>query len=697
MNNEAKLTRDISRVISANQHLVADIYAKALCHAPRWDTSLDKAKGDWDSFLEMEFFAYADYLAQFFADRDDTFKQLLIGEKIKSLYDASLDDDAKWAQAELVFNAELAGFEKLIRPKLDEKQWNILNSELRIIQNVLVAKPKYKQRILFIGDCLFLDIVPFMVGSLLDVDIAIQPDYVTSKNSSELRDQLRKFSTEKFDLVFYSPFTYEFSPELTELTDWKKPFISNQVCSQTIDKAWSEVDSTVKVIAEMFDCPIHVHNASFVVREDNDFKRFIKNKITSRKRNYAKKRLHKYLECCIDKINNETFRHVFIFDEVKFVDVVGEQQAGAFYYNSHLQHPAVLGRIFAQAYVDIIYTNAHLSKKKLVVSDLDNTLWDGVIGDGDVKHYHERQLLLKQLKSKGVVLAVNSKNDSANVHWRGATLTEDDFVYAAISWSPKVQAMKTIENELNLKMKSFVFIDDRKDELELMSQTYPDVLCLDANNPETWNRIQLWHDLLEVDMDMDRTLMYKQREDRKAYINEDITSDEEKAALFASLGLKLKIKRPELTELKRVAELINRTNQFNLEGAKTTVKEVTEWYQSGDYLILTGQTSDRFGDMGVTCVAVAKYVDQDLIMKSFVLSCRVFGYRFEHCVMNHIKRLAARRGANRILGKYIATAQNAPCKDFFAECGFKESNGVWVYFLNENIEPDATWLTVVSE
>ncbi|CAG0963778.1 hypothetical protein MTYP_00874 [Methylophilaceae bacterium] len=685
---------NISKLISNNRYAIAEVYANALYQAPRWVESLEKAKGHWDAFLAEEFVAYADYLSKYFDGQGDAFKQLLIGEKIKSLYDVSLNEESKVKQANLVFDSEIAAFEKLLRPQLNEEQWDIFYKELLEIHHVLVGKPKHKQRILFVGDCLFLDIVPFIVGPLLEAGIFIQPEYLTSKNPHELRDDLRACSSEKYDLVFFSPFTYEFSLPLNELTSWRKSLISKQYISEIAQKAWNEADDTIKLIADLFDCPIHVHSASFIIRDDSYIKRFIKNKLTSRNRNIAKKELFKRLGECIDKINQETFRHVFVFDETDCIKPVGEQYAGAYFYTSNLHHPAVLGRIFAQAYLDIIFTNVHLFKKKLVISDLDNTLWHGVIGEGAVTHHHDRQLILKQLKNKGVVLAINSKNDPVNVHWQNATLSESDFVFSAISWAPKVQAMKTIEHEFNLKMKSFVFIDDRKDELELMSQTYPEILCLDANDPKTWHRIRLWHDLLEDDLEMDRTLMYKQREERKAYIKEDVTSEEDRVAMFASLGLRLNIKRPEVAELKRVAELINRTNQFNLQVTRTSVKEVTEWYQSSDYIILTGQTADRFGDMGVTCIAIARYINHDLNIIAFVLSCRVFGYRFEHSVMNHIKRLAAENGANRIVGNYIASAQNAPCKNFLAECGFQQEGDNWVYDLNIHPEQDAAWLSV---
>jgi FkbH-like protein len=158
--------------------------------------------------------------------------------------------------------------------------------------------------------------------------------------------------------------------------------------------------------------------------------------------------------------------------------------------------------------------------------------------------------------------------------------------------------------------------------------------------------------------------------------------------------LQLSIKKPEQSEIKRVTELINRTNQFNLEGTRVSLKDMMDWHSDDHYIMLSGRTSDRFGDMGVTCVTVGQLINEEFRLIAFVLSCRVFGYQFEHSVMNHIKFLAAKAGAKTIRAKYVATAVNAPCKDFLKDNGFIE-NGDYSYFdLTKPSQPDAPWITV---
>ena len=133
-----------------------------------------------------------------------------------------------------------------------------------------------------------------------------------------------------------------------------------------------------------------------------------------------------------------------------------------------------------------------LAKKKLIVCDLDNTLSRrGVIGEGQVSHYRDRQETLQALKKKGILLAINSKNNPANVRWNGAVLNDGDFVNAQINWQPKVLNMRRIAEELNLKLKDFLFLDDRADERGMVAEALPEVTSLDAENPDTWRRLAL--------------------------------------------------------------------------------------------------------------------------------------------------------------------------------------------------------------
>lgn len=687
--------QELSRVLREHRPQAAEAFASALRHTRRWPATLDEAKPHWDAFLRDHFFAWVDYLAQYFAGNDTTFKQLFVGEKIKALYDDALEDAERKAQARAVAAAERQQLEALLRTRLSAAAWSLLEAQLRAVEQLLTGEAPRVQRVLLIGDCLILDIVPFIVGDLMEAGVAIVPDYATAKNPAELRDQLRRLSRKKFDIVFCSPFSYEFSVEYSQLSHWRNAMLVNEEVHRIADDAWAQAQQTLDLAADLFDCPIHVHNSSAVIREENAIKRRLKLAATARVRHAARHRVNELLSRHVERKNAESFRHLFVLDELAIVQQVGEREAGAFHYRAAVQHPAQLGRFLAARYVDILFVNAHLLTRKLIVSDLDHTLWDGIIGEGEVTHHHERQRLLKGLKQKGVVLAILSKNDPASVHWSGGTLSEEDFVCTAISWDPKVQGMRRIQSQLNLKMKDFVFIDDREDELELIRTTCAEVVCLNATQAATWARLALWQAQLDEDEpEMDRTLMYRQREERKAFAAADLATDSEKAALFATLQLKLTIAAARPGDLKRVAELINRTNQFNLEGSRTTLKEVQQWHAAPDHHLLIGQTADRFGDMGTTCVAIVRIVADRMELLPFVLSCRVFGYGIERSMMNHLKALAANAGLRAIVGRYVETPQNAPCRDFLSDNGFREDAGHWVFEVDGAAPPAVQWLRV---
>ena len=690
-----ELRAELARSLRAQRNEVANAFALALDNAARWARLGEAQRSNRGDYLATHFHVFADYLIEYFGRGDATFKHLLVGESIKALYDPGLDDAAARALAAAVASDQRRHLESALRGQLTPHAWASLDALLADIERTLTAETGKTQRVLLVGDCLFLDIIPFVVAKLLDARIRLVPDYATSKIPAELRDQLRTLSAKKFDLVFFSPFSYEFSPEYAQLAQWRRALMPDSAVREVAHQAWDATRQTLELLADLFDCPIHVHNSAAVVRDDSTAKRLVKLKATAKIRTAAKRQVNERLEQHVAQANAASFLHLFLFDEDRLVQRAGELEAGAYFYKSALQHPAMLGRILAREYLDLIYVNAWLLKKKVVVCDLDNTLWEGVIGEGEVAHCHDRQATLKALKRKGVVLAINSKNDPANVHWRGGTLGDDDFVCAAISWEPKVHGMKRIQAALNLKTRDYVFIDDREDERELMRMTYPDILCLDATSADTWRRFALWERLLEDDPDMDRTLMYKQREDRKAFIKDDVSSDAERARLFASLELKLTISTAQPNDLKRVAELINRTNQFNLEGSRTSFKEVSDWHESPDHLILLGQTSDRFGDMGTTCVAVVRCDASEMRLLPFVLSCRVFGYGIERGMMNHLKQLARQRGVQRIVGRYVPTPHNAPCKDFLIDNGFVEERGTWTLIPNNAATTNPVWLSVM--
>jgi FkbH-like protein len=686
----------LSRLLRSRVPDFAEAVARAFDLMPRWKAAALQGHLDRAGYLRENFFVFGDYLIRYLEGSDETFRNLYIGEAVKALYDPDSEEGASRLQSAAVLAAIKAGAAELFQAALRAEQWAVLSAAIDETESILTRESPIACRVLLVGDCLFLDIVPFIVAPLLEQGIRIVPYYATSKSPALLHEQLVAFSNKQFDLIFFSPVTYDFSPEYSLLNSAKRALLGGAAVDALVGRVWGDAQKTLGVLADLFECPIYIHNSSGMLRDEQSLRRRIKLLATQRIRMRAATEFNALLARHVAQTNAQSYPHLFVMDELAAVRRVGYHAAGEYIYKTNFQHPCRLGLVLAAQYIDTIDASARLAKKKVVVCDLDNTLWDGVIGEGSVEHFHERQRLLKALRGKGVVLAINSKNDPANVHWRGATLGDDDFVAAAISWGPKTQGMRHIQQDLNLKIKDFVFVDDRRDELELMRLEFPEMVCLDATDAATWRRFAIWESVLDPNPEMDRTLMYQQRAARGAAISDAAGLAKDRATQLSALQLKLKIFSARAGDLKRTAELINRTNQFNLEGSRTSFREVSDWHRSAQHILLLGQSEDRFGDMGITCIAIAECRDESMRLLPFVLSCRVFGYGIEDAVLGTLQRIARERGMKAVVGRYVKTAVNAPCENFLADNGFELVAGLWRWSADRPIREPPPWLSVTA-
>jgi FkbH-like protein len=338
-------------------------------------------------------------------------------------------------------------------------------------------------------------------------------------------------------------------------------------------------------------------------------------------------------------------------------------------------HPTILGQKLAQVYQNIIAAQLLLNKKVLVI-DLDNTLWKGTIGDGDVEHFTERQCILKRLRHKGFLLAVSSKNDAENVTWQGAALSEEDFAVQRIDWNPKSGNIRAMAAELNLGLKEFVFIDDMPVERTLVKEGIPEITVLDATLESTWDVLeQLTRIAVHAD-ENDRTQMYREKRLRDEYLRASPAEEQRHRNSLRGLELQTQIFKALPANAGRIAELINRTNQFNINGTRTTDSRVLGQINDSNYLVLYAKMRDRFGDSGLVCCAIVALGGDVAAIESFVLSCRAFGFGIETALMNDIKAQA--QGVRRLIARYKKTDRNQACRSFLPDHGFTPNDDIWV-------------------
>lgn len=693
MRNQVTIPSSAELATALRQHRteVAHRMIDNIRDLPKWKDSIPEAREQLDDFANREIMALVDYLADRFDREDDVYRGLYIGEKMKQLYDPSMTLVERQAQCRHIAERDATSIASILRGEISDAASDMLERELETIGNVLGGTPRKTVRTLFIGDCLYQDIQSFVTAPLLADDVGLDIHYITSKNPHAISSEMKSIATRPIDLVFYSPFSYEQSPLFSCFGYTKHFAISHRKLKQMCSEILRDTEMTVKLAADLFDCPIYLHNAANVHREESPWKRRLQGILTSKNRRRSSRIVNAWVETVIRERNEKTFKHLFLLDEARIEREHGAFKLGAYYRKTPLQHPAVFGRHLAELYRDVIFIHRLMMGKKLVVCDLDNTLWNGVIGEGPVDHYAERQRTLKALTRKGVVLAINSKNEPANVNWEGGVLNENDFVYADINWEPKVTGFRRISEALNLKPKDFIFIDDRADEREMASQSYPDMLCMDALSERSWRLLAQWCETLDDDSSVDRTQMYREREQRRQFIHDNEEDRRSEEAMFMSLGLRLRVHEATERDLKRVTELINRTNQWNLRGSRTTYSEVCRLHASEDHLLLLGDASDRFGDQGTVCAVSAALHTDRVEISVFVLSCRVFGYGIETAMLNHLRQKA---GGRTLTGFVEETAQNQPCRNMYADHGFRENGGRWTYEGADELR-DPPWLEVL--
>ena len=698
------MARNRSPLVQTLEEHRTQLAAALLPSLAGWDKFPEAESTDAEtrrSFVETELRVFADYLALYFQHEDSTYRDLYIGEKLKQCYDPRDSAEEGLTRRGEILAKDHAAIHTYLAPLLTATELRRVDDFLDQVAQVVAGEAKRQVRVLFVGDCLHLDIVAFLAAPLLEQHLRLESTFATSKTIPELLRYLRGLEGRTFDIIFFSPFSYEFHLQYSHLRFLRSAFISGEKLDAVLAGAKADTLDVMRLLGSLFEAPIFVHNTSGIRRHDGSIRELAKNRLTQRTRSMARRGVNQWLPGQIDALHRETYPHFFLLDEAGLLRTRPENELGRHFYDVGLQHPAELGRAIAGLYLDVIFAHSLLAKKKVVICDLDNTLWDGVIGEGEVKHYHERQKTLKRLREKGLLLAINSKNDPKNVRWDGAGLTLDDFVCCQINWTSKVQNIRRIAEELNLKTKDFVFIDDRPDERAMVQEMMPEVLALDAESDAVWRRLSLAADLLPEQDELDRTLAYKQKAQREQFLENEVENAEAAAAeqreLFRRLDFRVNIRRPERKELKRVAELINRTNQFNMCASRTTLAEVTAWYDGNSHSVLVVNARDKFGSMGSVCVAVTRETEDSVEIPVFVLSCRVFGYGVETALLNHIKRGAGFPApGKRVTGRYIATAFNEPCRDTYARHGFKQEGEIWVYQGGGAIE-DPDWLIVDAE
>lgn len=339
--------------------------------------------------------------------------------------------------------------------------------------------------------------------------------------------------------------------------------------------------------------------------------------------------------------------------------------------------------------------------RKIIILDLDNTLWGGVVGDIGWENivlgghdpvgeaYADFQTALKSLTSRGILLGIVSKNEeevaleAINRHPE-MVIKLKDFAGWKINWQDKAQNIVDLVSELNLGLQSVVFIDDNPVERARVREALSDVLVPEWPD-DSMLYISTLLDLRCFDApsisteDRKRTKMYATEQQRND-LRKKLTSLDE---WLTSLGIKIKVEKLNEVNLQRTAQLLNKTNQMNLSTRRMTEKELVDWVKREGHKLWVFRVSDKFGDSGLTGI-ISLAVENDYCqIVDFVLSCRVIGRKVEETMLSTAIQYARNLGLKNMKAEYVSTLKNKPCLEFFRKSGFQlnESGSSFVWDL----------------
>jgi FkbH-like protein len=338
--------------------------------------------------------------------------------------------------------------------------------------------------------------------------------------------------------------------------------------------------------------------------------------------------------------------------------------------------------------------------RKCVVLDLDNTLWGGIVGEDGFEgiklspqfpgtSFIEFQRVIQALHERGIILAINSRNNEDEAfrvlrEHPYMVLREKNFASIKINWNDKISNTKAIAEELNIGLDSLVYFDDDPVNRELISSALPEVMTVNlpkdpALYAQTLMDLNVFNTFSITDEDKRRGQMYVEERNR-TQLEKSVSNLDD---FLSQLEIKIKIRKADKFTIPRISQLVLKTNQFNLTTRRFQEEDILKFSEDKNMLVGCAQTSDKFGDNGITGVFVVRKSpdSSEWNIEAFLLSCRVMGRRIEDSIMEYILNEARKEGIKRVKGRYIPTSKNKPCESFLPHSGFKKEGEDWIRHL----------------
>jgi FkbH-like protein len=544
-------------------------------------------------------------------------------------------------------------------------------------------------RLLLIGDCVFNDVRLFLservgasTGRALDVDHI----FFTAGPSPLEPDEMRRVtSSAPPTLIGLSLFSYNGVVAYGAVVAEAKR-LGRRELQARVRMLAAMIGASIQAIREVTDATILVHTAcSLPVTRRRAQSRLLP--ADSR----GRRRLNAAITEAVAELVAATVNTLLVDEQLLIREngglkaiaapVLGPEYEGAY------AHPAMFGSVLANYYAEVLTAQDLLGKAKVLLVDFDNTLWSGVMGDGEVHHHLARQQLLRQLRQAGVLLVALSKNDPTAIRWDEMQLTPEDFVLQMINWRPKPDNVSEAVAALDLAADAFVLLDDNPVERALVEENVAGVRSLDPGERSSWTTLEYWLEMpstTQTDEAKRRTELYREAAQRRQAMG----TEHDYAQMMDSLELRAEIRSAGPEDMTRLLELIQRTNQFNTTTRRRSAAEIDALLASQSHEVFVASLGDRFGDLGVVAVIItARGADDEVEIDSFIMSCRAMGFGLEQFALAEVTR---RLDAPRYTAQFIPTDRNSPAAGLYPANGFVETEpGLWALASSDRPERPA--------
>lgn len=362
-----------------------------------------------------------------------------------------------------------------------------------------------------------------------------------------------------------------------------------------------------------------------------------------------------------------------------------------FYYSSKALYTIDFYKSYTEFIKPIIFSVKGKAKKALIF-DCDNTLWKGILGEDGFDNiemssktkegifFEEIQSIALNASKQGVLIGLASKNNFEDVEkvltsHSDMKIRNENIVIKKINWKDKVSNLREIAQELNIGLDSLVFVDDSDFEVELIKEKLPEIKVLKVPSklydyPQLLRDSQkLFYTISDSKEDLQRTEMYKQQSQRQNE-SQKFTSIED---YLSSLSLKVIVKIDDENNSPRIAQLTQKTNQFNLTSKRYTESDIERFISSDSHRVFSFSVNDKFGDYGITGLVILNIdvLNNNAEIDTLLMSCRVIGRNIEITFINFILNYLKDQGIKIVKGNYLRTLKNEQVSDLYTKLGFE--------------------------